>query len=490
MRTVERIVFITNFRTDFGGGEGRVAYEMAHHFASRYQAALLCPGDRTELARQESGLLLFSLSSKGEGNLCVPLLTRSNLRKIFDFLDEFEPDVIHGHDPTLIGVIGQLWAKMHAVPFVFTSHVLPWKILDFGANEAIWIPARSLTESVAREFFFHFYNNCDAVIAMNQAAAAGIRQGGYNRRVFVIPNGRHLSRYMSCRLADTSSAEKVLSFVGYISRRKNQGFLLEALTHLPSAYRLQLIGEALNPAIERQLRRFARQNGLEGRVVFTGKVSHDQVPAYLERSHAFVSASTMEVQSLSVIEALASGTPVVGLSNETIDELVDEGVGARLPRETSPEEFARQVARICQLRQPEYERLCRQARRRVKHLDWENVARLTGQAYELLASERPALGSLDGIRLARIIAQIPSAPVRRFLVDRAVAWSARLQKVQRVPRRTWLYAGLNVLSSLVISPFLKPPGASFRWVRRVSAGLPPLPAGRLRPWLAPRTRRP
>ena len=46
-----------------------------------------------------------------------------------------------------------------------------------------------------------------------------------------------------------------------------------------------------------------------------------QIPNYLERAHVFPSASKMEVQSLVVIEALASGTPVVGLSNETIDEL-------------------------------------------------------------------------------------------------------------------------------------------------------------------------
>jgi hypothetical protein len=34
-----------------------------------------------------------------------------------------------------------------------------------------------------------------------------------------------------------------------------------------------------------------------------------------------ISASAMEIQSLAVIEALASGTPVVGLSNEAVAEL-------------------------------------------------------------------------------------------------------------------------------------------------------------------------
>ncbi len=46
------------------------------------------------------------------------------------------------------------------------------------------------------------------------------------------------------------------------------------------------------------------------------------------KTHAFVSASKMEVQSLAIIEALASGSPVIGLGNETVDELVDETNGS------------------------------------------------------------------------------------------------------------------------------------------------------------------
>ncbi len=71
----------------------------------------------------------------------------------------------------------------------------------------------------------------------------------------------------------------------------------------------------------------------------------------LAQTHAFVSASKMEVQSLAIIEALASGSPVIGLGNETVDELVDETNGVRLPNDTSAEEFAAAIRSVCDDRQ-------------------------------------------------------------------------------------------------------------------------------------------
>jgi glycosyltransferase involved in cell wall biosynthesis len=85
----------------------------------------------------------------------------------------------------------------------------------------------------------------------------------------------------------------------------------------------------------------------------------------------------MEVQSLVIIEALASGTPVVGLSNETVDELVDASDGIRLSKDASPREFAAAVHKICELGEAEYRKLCENSRSRVNTLDWSIVMEKT-----------------------------------------------------------------------------------------------------------------
>jgi hypothetical protein len=162
-----------------------------------------------------------------------------------------------------------------------------------------------------------------------------------------------------------------------------------------------------------------------------------------------VSASKMEVQSLVVIEALASGTPVVGLANETVDELVDESVGCRVPSEATPEAFARCVERICALPQSEYDRLCENARRRVETLDWSVVVGRTSDAYEKIL-EDAASCQPDQTRLSKIIDLVPSRPVRNFLHRRAAEPVPGTKGMGSVPIRTWVFTSLSVALSMAI----------------------------------------
>ena len=429
---IMRIVFVSIFQPGWGGGHGRVAQEMAEYFAAAgggaYEVALICPGERTELACGPNGLRIFFVQSTGEGHLRVPLLIQANLRRIRAFLESFRPDVIHAHDPVLLSLMVQVWAQMAGVPFVYTAHEIPSKILEFGALDVVKFPM-GLVEPVALRFLSDFYCNCDAVVALNSIVADSIRAFGYSGKLLVIPNGRHLARYAACRTARLSQSPKILIFVGFVAERKNQHFLLEVMEHLPGDYGLRLVGEPLDPAYEERLRVYAREHHLAN-VEFYGRVRHEAMPAYYEAAHLLVSASKMEVQSLVVIEALASGTPVVGLSNETVDELVDDTVGARLPKEASPAEFAAAVERLCSLPQADYDRLCENARRRVQHLDWSTVADALTDAYAALAS-----------------AKAEARAARRAWRPRALAMFAR---VRQVPRRTWLFAGLTAGASVLL----------------------------------------
>jgi glycosyltransferase involved in cell wall biosynthesis len=461
-----KIVFVSLFRDEeSGGGEGRVAHEMAHHFAAHHDTVLMCPDDETGLWQAQDGLKILGVRSAGEGSVYFPALTGRNVNRIFAVLDRFDPDVVHAHEPASIGLIAQIWARMHDVPFVHTAHVLPSRVLDFGAVEVVKILRGSLSESVAQQMLSNFYENCDAVIALNRPGADSFRRFGYEGRLLVIPNGRDLRRYGTCENADLLLPEKTLTFVGWVSERKNQRYLLEVLRHLPGDYRLQIVGEPLDPAYELRLREFAADYNLTN-VVFTGHVEHDNIPDYLERTHVFVSASKMEVQSLVVIEALASGTPVVGLSNETVDELVDDAVGCRLPKDAEPEEFARCVRGICDLPQSEYERMCERARERVARLDWAKVVAMTVEAYESLLREKgevkPAAGEREA-RLRRTISLMPPGEVRDLLMEQVTVLERAIQgriarepkstlakkikRARRVPGSSWFYVGLTALVS-------------------------------------------
>lgn len=453
-----RIAFISLFRLGFGGGGGQVAHELARQFAQRHEVVLICPHDRTLLYQADGGLRVLGIQSGGEGNVSVPVLSEANLTRLLGFLDYFRPEVVHAHDPVSLALVGQIWAKTRGVPFVYTSHVLTSHFVAFGAVEAFRGIGGALTDSVARQFLSSFYEGCDAIVALNESARADLASFGYQGKILMIPNGRDLDRYQDCRLANPSARQKTLVFVGFVSERKNQLYLLRALQFLSRDYRLLLIGQLLDQGYGQELRRFVRVHGLRN-VVFAGQVEYDAIPGYLERTHLFVSASKMEVQSLSVIEALASGTPVVGLSNETIDELVDEQVGRRLPKDASPRAFAAAVDEVCHLAPREYGQLCRHARQRVAPFGWPNVVSMTERAYRSLIEDRPPVAPQEQPRVMDVVTRIPSEEIRGALAQRVIALDRAMHRIppestlslirsaKRVSRPTRAYVLLTLILS-------------------------------------------
>lgn len=428
-----KVVYITVFRPECGGGEGRVAHELAEQFSLQHDVALICPHDQTAFYGTEGGLQVLGIRSAGKSHVSVPILSQRNVDRVANFLDEFQPEIVHAHEPVSLCLVGQIWAKMNGVPFVHTAHVLPSKFLDFGTVEVVPAFRGALTQTVARQLLAGFYRECDAIVALNDVAVEDIRGFGYEGRILEIRNGRNLAQYSACQTADRSASARILTFVGFLSERKNQAFLIDALAHLPSNYRLQLIGDSLEPAYRAELAARARAKGLDN-VAFVGQVQHALIPSYLEMTHAFVSASKMEVQSLVVLEALASGTPVVGLSNETIDELVDDGVGRRLDRDCSPQEFAACVREVCESSEAVYKSMCQAARERVEPFDWASVVELTAEAYQSLSKGSPSPSGHRPRRMLDIVGQMPPEEVRRASTERVIAlnWpTGRRQQVKQ-----------------------------------------------------------
>lgn len=448
MNTVKKILFISIFKEGDGGGEGRVAYEMARWFSRAFSVVMLCPGETTSLTVDSTGFKRFSVQSVREGNLAMPLLSAVNVRKIYQFLDAFKPDVIHIHDPALLGVVGQLWARLNRVPVFYTAHVLPSRALDFGAGEIAHFLSNPNNEPIVERYLLNFYENCDVVVGLNENAAAEVREFGYAGPIHIIPNGRNLGQYNACNLADNTTGVKELSFVGFLSKRKNQAFLLEVMKALPENYHLTLIGEALAPAYLDELRQVVEENHLN--VTFAGQLSQAQIASALEKTHVFVSASKMEVQSLVIIEALASGTPVVGLANETVSELVDDSTGACLPKDASPEAFAQAVMMVAEMGPEEYRQLCQNARTRVKDLDWSNIMEQTVRSYN--AALKPVTQAVPPVYekfLAKYIAAIPDPKLQVDIKDvLALLTPQPRRRAEANVKAAWM-TWLNMTASVV-----------------------------------------
>lgn len=108
----------------------------------------------------------------------------------------------------------------------------------------------------------------------------------------------------------------------------------------PSLY-LMIIGEG---PFRKELEALAQSYGLGGRIIFTGAVPHEQISPYYACCNAYATASLSEMYSISMLEAQASGLPVVQwLDPDNIDQ-IKVGVNGYL-FETA-EEFGRIIHQL------------------------------------------------------------------------------------------------------------------------------------------------
>jgi 1,2-diacylglycerol 3-alpha-glucosyltransferase len=113
--------------------------------------------------------------------------------------------------------------------------------------------------------------------------------------------------------------------VGRLSKEKRLDIVLNAVAELaPKVPDLRLLVVGKGPAAD-DFKSMAQHLRISDRVVFAGFIPDEELPAAYASCEMLVIASTFETQGLVVLEALASGTPVVGIRCRAIPEFVQEG---------------------------------------------------------------------------------------------------------------------------------------------------------------------
>jgi len=127
----------------------------------------------------------------------------------------------------------------------------------------------------------------------------------------------------------------LLAYMGRVAPEKNLEFLLQAFAGaartIPNVYLLILGGG--QKEYEEKLRLMPGELGIESRVRFTGMIPYDQLPSYLAMCDVFVTASVTEVHPYSVIEAMATGLPIMGIDSPGVGDSVEDGVSGLISTE-------------------------------------------------------------------------------------------------------------------------------------------------------------
>ncbi len=393
-----RIVFVASSSVQSFGGDGMVARELSEVLSSENEVLLVLSGMKMNQTKKTENFTFLEVSGKKKGDFVLPLLNPVKIQAIFKSLKKFSPDIVHLHDQGPVPFVVLLWSLKNKVPVIFTCHTIPSEVVSFGLAELLPKMQVLFDSKIFDSYFDIFLKKSSAIVAINDSVLRDLSNFRLETPVYKISNGRHLSLYSNVSFADQSIFPKRLLYIGYLNKRKNQNYLLDVMKHLPKEeFVLDLIGVPLKDSYGKELEEKARSQDLS--VQFLGKIPHEEIPGYLSRAHFFVSASLLEVQSLSILEALASGTPVISLDNETTSEFIDESVGYNFETSTPPEEFAAKTQDFARLSTADYEKKCENAREKVEDMYWSNIAIQTLEMYkEVTLSKDETRRKLNGLK--------------------------------------------------------------------------------------------
>lgn len=257
-------------------------------------------------------------------------------------------DIIHVHHPFTSGQLAIRYSRSQGIPLVFTNHTR----YDLYAQAYLPMVPDALGDAFLRTYMPTFCKACDLVIAPSAGLKEVLVKLGVESPIDVIPNGvdvqpfQFVDQPISRQILGFNEQDILLTYMGRIGPEKNLPFLLRAFAGIAKSYdnvSLMILGDG--PERE-NLEDRVRVMGMNERVKFMGMIPYTELPRYMASADVFVSASVTEVHPLSVIEAMASGLPVVGIQSPGVGDTVEDGVTGYLAPEEDLAVYTAKISRI------------------------------------------------------------------------------------------------------------------------------------------------
>ncbi len=282
-----------------------------------HEVLVIAPRSRTQpigsIDRLPAGLLLNEVFSLG-----LPMIYGGKpwglpLPAVSRHLDRFEPDVVHAVGPFCLGRAAVRHAVRNDLALVCSYHT---HIASYARFYGFGIAENAILGSLRRLHLQADVNLAASTAARHHLEAIGVHdvnvwEGGVNLSIFHPMRG---STGMRKRITRGHADRTVVVYVGRLAAEKGISRLLPLL-QARSDVHLVLVGDGPH--------RLALEELFRGKnVTFLGLLSQEKLAEVLASSDVFAFPSTTDTLGLVVLEAMASGLPVLLADSQANRDLV------------------------------------------------------------------------------------------------------------------------------------------------------------------------
>jgi len=264
-------------------------------------------------------------------NLRVSVTYDREMRRV---LDEFQPDIVHVHTQLTVG-LSMLRAAVHrGVPVVATNHVMPDNMIK---NIKILAPVSRPFSYILTEYGALLYRGAKRIIMPTESAIKLFNTDRIEAPAIAISNGINLDKFYPEK-PDPEIFSKfsiprdktLISYIGRVDEEKHIHILVQALELLKWSgkdFHAVIVGDG---NAREKLDELIETLQLGDHITFTGLVSDEDLVQLQRVGDIYVMPSPTELQCLAMLEAMASGKPVVAVDAGALGELCLTGKNGHL----------------------------------------------------------------------------------------------------------------------------------------------------------------
>ncbi len=260
---------------------------------------------------------------------------------------------------SLLGVLGSLKRIREIEPDIVLSMETQLTALlakrFLGIPTIVWGRGTAVTSksTVVRLLRKPCLKSADVVIALTERMKRDLYKH-YSRDIVVIPNGVDVNRFQTLprdnarQKLGIDRKARIILCVAHLRREKGLEYLVEAMEDIsancPQAI-LFVIGKDFQKG---RIQALASEHNVQQRICFTGVVPYDEVPYYMAAADIFVLPSVAEGFPNVLLEAMATGLPIVATNVGGVPEIINHGENGLLVKPEDSHQLVEVIASLLQ----------------------------------------------------------------------------------------------------------------------------------------------
>lgn len=236
--------------------------------------------------------------------------------QLFKVLKKVDYDVMHSHGYHALPLLISNFARKKHKKFFVTTHF----------NNGGFTLFRSILHFPYRFLGYGIIKNADKIICVTKHEAESLKKifPSSFKKILLIPNGVDYERFANSEPIYEEKGFNIL-YTGRISEEKNLETLFFAYKEVQEKIddvKLTIIGEGHYLFT---LKKLEKKLGIKG-VNWLGNVSQEDISRYYKTSKLFILPSKKEVFGISLLEAMASGIPVITANRSEIKDVIKNNI--------------------------------------------------------------------------------------------------------------------------------------------------------------------